>query len=59
MQSPRAGHARLACEVNSEVRSQQQEPTEVIQYGNNATLDAVGVSLPWQGEDVNIHPFSP
>jgi|GEM_PF-5020079 len=28
---PRAGHARLACEVNLDVRDQQQEPTEVSQ----------------------------
>jgi putative transposase len=25
----RAGHARLACEVNPEVKDQQQEPTEI------------------------------
>jgi hypothetical protein len=28
----RAGHARLACEVNSEVSCQQQEPTERAAY---------------------------
>jgi hypothetical protein len=27
--NPRAGHARLACEVNGEVGCQQQEPTEI------------------------------
>jgi len=41
----RAGHARLACEVNPEVRDQQQEPTEVIQQGSDASLDAVGIPL--------------
>jgi len=41
----RAGHARFACEVNPDVGDQQQEPAEVIQYGNNATLDAVGIPL--------------
>jgi len=39
----RAGHARLACEVNHAVSGQQQEPIEVIQQGSNATLDAVGI----------------
>jgi len=39
----RAGHARLACEVNPDVRGQQQEPAEVIQQGSNALLDAVGI----------------
>jgi len=39
----RAGHARLACEVNRAVSGQQQEPAEVIQHGSNATLDAVGI----------------
>jgi len=38
----RAGHARLACEVNRD-GGQQQEPAEVIQQGSNATLDAVGI----------------
>jgi len=41
----RAGHARLACEVNPEVRDQQQEPAEVIQPSGNASLDAVGIPL--------------
>jgi len=49
----RAGHARFACEVNP-VRDQQQEPTEVIQQGSNVSLDAVGIPLLKQGEDVNI-----
>jgi len=48
----RAGHARLACEVNHAVSGQQQEPTEVIQQGSNATLDAVAIPLLQQGEDV-------
>jgi len=38
----RAGHARLACEVNPK-RGQQQEPAEVIQQSDNASLDAVGI----------------
>jgi len=38
----RAGHARLACEVNRN-GGQQQEPTEVIQQSDNASLDAVGI----------------
>jgi len=33
----RAGHARLACEVNPEVGDQQQEPAEVIEQGSNAS----------------------
>jgi len=41
----RAGHARLACEVNPDVGDQQQEPAEVIQQGSNASLDAVGIPL--------------
>jgi len=41
----RAGHAQLACEVNPEVGDQQQEPTEVIQPSDNASLDAVGIPL--------------
>jgi len=40
----RAGHAQLACEVNSEVASQQQEPTEAIHLGNSG-VDAVGIPL--------------
>jgi len=39
----RAGHARLACEVNPEVVDQQQEPAEVIQQGIAASLDAIGI----------------
>jgi|GEM_PF-2732228 len=39
----RAGHARLACEVNPDVGDQQQEPTEAIQSSDNALLDAVGI----------------
>jgi len=31
MHSLRAGHAQIACEVNPDVKDQQQEPTEVIQ----------------------------
>jgi len=38
----RAGLARLACEVNPEVKDQQQEPTEVIQPGSSGS-DAVGI----------------
>jgi len=49
----RAGHARLACEVNHAVSGQQQEPAEVIQPSANASLDAVGIPLLKQGEDVN------
>jgi len=41
----RAGHARLACEVNHAVSGQQQEPAEVIQPSGNASLDAVGIPL--------------
>ncbi|WP_153015453.1 RNA-guided endonuclease InsQ/TnpB family protein [Ventosimonas gracilis] len=41
----RAGHARFACEVNPEVGDQQQEPAEVIQQSDNASLDAVGIPL--------------
>jgi len=41
----RAGHARLACEVNRAVGGQQQEPAEVIQQSGNASLDAVGIPL--------------
>jgi len=41
----RAGHARLACEVNCEVSGQQQEPAEVIQLSGNASLDAVEIPL--------------
>jgi len=41
----RAGHARLACEVNRAVSGQQQEPAEVIQQSSNASLDAVGIHL--------------
>jgi len=41
----RAGHARLACEVNHAVSGQQQEPVEVIQPSGNASLDTVGVPL--------------
>jgi len=40
----RAGHARLACEVNR-ISGQQQEPAEVSQRSGNATLDAVGIPL--------------
>jgi len=40
----RAGHARFACEVNP-VGDQQQEPAEVIQQSDNASLDAVGIPL--------------
>jgi len=39
---PRAGHARLACEVNR-ISGQQQEPTEVSQQSSDAALDAVGI----------------
>jgi len=39
----RAGHARLACEVNHAAGGQQQEPAEVIQLSGNASLDAVGI----------------
>jgi len=39
----RAGHARLACEVNHAVSGQQQEPAEVIQPSGNASLNAVGI----------------
>jgi len=39
----RAGHARLACEVNRAASGQQQEPAEVIQPSGNASLDAVGI----------------
>jgi len=42
MSIPRAGHARLACEVNRN-GGQQQEPTEVIQHGDSVTLDTVGI----------------
>jgi len=38
----RAGHARFACEVNPN-GDQQQEPAEVIQQSDNASLDAVGI----------------
>jgi len=38
----RAGHVRLACEVNR-ISGQQQEPTEVSQRSGNATLDTVGI----------------
>jgi|GEM_PF-2378166 len=31
MRPLRAGHAQLACEVNPDVRDQQQEPAEVVQ----------------------------
>jgi len=47
----RAGHARFACEVNPN-GDQQQEPAEVIQLSGNALLDAVGIPLLKQGEDV-------
>jgi len=50
----RAGHARLACEVNHVVSGQQQEPAEVIQPSGNASLDAVGISRLKAGEDVKI-----
>jgi len=33
----RAGHARFACEVNPDIGDQQQEPTEVIEQGRNAS----------------------
>jgi len=39
----RAGHARLACEVNREIGGQQQEPAEVIRQSGIASLDAVGI----------------
>jgi len=41
----RAGHVRLACEVNRAVSGQQQEPAEVIQPSSNASLDAVGIPV--------------
>jgi len=40
--------------VNPDVGDQQQEPTEVIQPSDNASLDAVGISLLKQGEDVKM-----
>jgi len=40
-----AGHARFACEVNPEVGDQQQEPIELIQPSDSASLDAVEISL--------------
>jgi len=33
----RAGHARLACEVNPDIVDQRREPAEVIQQGSNAS----------------------
>jgi len=39
----RAGHAQLACQVNLEVKGQQQEPTEAIILGNKPDLIAVGI----------------
>jgi len=36
------GHARLACEVNPN-RDQQQEPAEVIQQSDKASLDAAEI----------------
>jgi len=47
----RAGHAQLACEVNCN-SDQQQEPAEVSQHGNNATLDTVGIPCLEAEEDV-------
>ena len=51
--NPRAGHARIACQVNPEVRDQQQEPTEGLSESGRNPL------LLQEGEDVNCrlpHP---